>query len=61
MPRDIMTPDASDESRPTVERQIDENLRRVYQQMVEESVPDKLMSLLEQLRQQDAGKDSGKK
>ncbi|MEI4471913.1 NepR family anti-sigma factor [Frigidibacter sp. MR17.24] len=56
-----MTPDASDDSRPTVERQIDENLRRVYQQMVEESVPDKFMSLLAQLRQQDGGKGSDDK
>ncbi|MEI4485406.1 NepR family anti-sigma factor [Frigidibacter sp. MR17.14] len=56
-----MTPDASDDSRPTVERQIDENLRRVYQQMVDQSVPDKFMSLLQQLRQQDAAKEPDEK
>lgn len=48
-----MKPDASDDSKPTVERQIDENLRRVYKQMVEEAVPDRFMQLLEQLKQQD--------
>ncbi|WP_126975227.1 NepR family anti-sigma factor [Frigidibacter oleivorans] len=41
---------------PTVERQIDENLRRVYQQMVDEEVPDKFMQLLQKLKEQDPSK-----
>jgi hypothetical protein len=32
---------------------IDENLRRVYQEAVEEGVPDRFKSLLDQLKQQD--------
>ena len=34
-------------------REIDENLRRVYQQTVEEDIPDRLKALVEKLRQQD--------
>lgn len=33
--------------------QIDENLRRVYREMVEEQVPDRFQKLIEQLRKQD--------
>ncbi|AMY71736.1 NepR family anti-sigma factor [Frigidibacter mobilis] len=51
-----MKSSGSDDSKPTVERQIDENLRRVYQQMVEEAVPDKFMQLLQQLKEQDREK-----
>lgn len=32
---------------------IDENLRRVYEEAIEEGVPDRFKSLLEQLKQQD--------
>ena len=32
---------------------IDENLRRVYQEAVDEGVPDRFKSLLDQLKQQD--------
>ncbi len=39
-----------------LQQQIDENLRKVYQKTLEEDVPDKLMSLLEQLREQDGKK-----
>ncbi|MCA0042245.1 NepR family anti-sigma factor [Celeribacter litoreus] len=35
------------------EQQIDENLRRVYQKVVEEDVPDRFKELLEQLRAQE--------
>lgn len=51
-----MKSSGTDENKPTVERQIDENLRRVYQQMVDESVPDKFMQLLQQLKEQDREK-----
>lgn len=36
-----------------LQRQIDENLKRVYQQALEEKVPDRLLQLLEQLKRQD--------
>ncbi|MCX7566579.1 NepR family anti-sigma factor [Sulfitobacter sp. F26169L] len=39
---------------------IDENLRRVFDEAVEEGIPDRFKSLLEQLKQQDAKKgDNG--
>ncbi|MBY6046956.1 NepR family anti-sigma factor [Vannielia litorea] len=34
-------------------RQIDENLRRVFQAQVEEDVPDRFTDLLKRLREQD--------
>jgi hemerythrin-like domain-containing protein len=42
-----------------MDRQIDENLRRVYQDAAKDPVPDRFAQLLEQLRQQDEGQ-SGK-
>lgn len=36
-----------------VEKQIDENLRRVYEQAIKEEIPDRLLQLLEQLKAQD--------
>ncbi len=39
---------------------IDDNLKRVYQDMLDEGVPDRFMELLDQLKQQDseeAGQD----
>lgn len=35
------------------ERVIDENLRRVYEEAMDEGVPDRFKSLLEQLKKQD--------
>ena len=35
------------------QEQIDENLRKVYQKTLQEEVPDRFMSLLQQLRDQD--------
>ena len=35
---------------------IDDNLRRVYDDLIDESVPDRFSTLLEKLREQDAGK-----
>lgn len=37
----------------TLRQQIDENLRRVYQEKVEEAIPAHLMDLLSRLRAQD--------
>lgn len=39
--------------RSAVERQIDENLRRVYEQDTREEVPDRFLALLQQLREQE--------
>jgi Anti-sigma factor NepR len=41
---------------PTVRAQIDENLKRVYEEALEEEVPDRFKLLLEQLRQKQAEK-----
>ena len=38
---------------------IDENLRRVYQDMLDEKVPDRFLSLIEQLRSQDGDNAGG--
>jgi len=42
------------------DRAIDENLRKVYEQTLDEGIPDRFRELLSQLKQQDAGRDSGK-
>ncbi|MEP2921767.1 NepR family anti-sigma factor [Sulfitobacter sp.] len=36
---------------------IDENLRRVFQESVDEGIPDRFKNLLEQLKQQDSGQE----
>jgi hypothetical protein len=45
------------EPRSAIELQIVENLRRVYNQKLEEDVPDRLLDLLRQLREKDPGND----
>jgi hypothetical protein len=47
-----MTPKRDDRRKAAVEKQIDENLRRVYEQDVTEQIPDRFLALLEQLREQ---------
>lgn len=42
-----------DRKRAALEKQIDENLRRVYEQDTSEQVPDRFLMLLERLREQD--------
>ncbi|MDD8022465.1 MAG: NepR family anti-sigma factor [Paracoccaceae bacterium] len=37
-----------------LQAQIDENLKKVYQEALEEQVPDRFRDLLEQLRQKEA-------
>lgn len=39
-----------------LERQIEENLRKVYKKTVEEDVPDRFAELLKQLKEQDDSK-----
>ncbi|ARE40208.1 hypothetical protein RGUI_2067 [Rhodovulum sp. P5] len=43
-----------------MQEQIDENLRRAYAQTVEEEVPERFLKLLDQLRNQGAGKPDDK-
>lgn len=38
----------------TIRHQIDENLRRIYDETLSEQIPDRLTQLLEQLRQKTA-------
>lgn len=38
-----------------VSREIDENIRRIYQEVVEEELPDRFKDLLAKLRSQESG------
>lgn len=40
------------------ERVIDENLKRVFEQTLDEGIPDRFKNLLEQLKQQDTERGS---
>lgn len=42
-----------DRKRAALEKQIDENLRRVYEQDTAQQVPDRFLALLERLREQE--------
>ncbi|EAQ03655.1 two-component response regulator [Pseudooceanicola batsensis HTCC2597] len=46
---------AHDSENEHVLRQIDENLKRVYQQKLDEDLPDRFKSLIEQLKTQSQG------
>lgn len=48
-----MTEKRETRRRAEIEKQIDENLRRVYEQEVNNDVPDRFVALLQQLREQD--------
>ena len=48
-------PAGGQEVSPELQRQIDENLRRLYCQPVDEGLPDHLQSLVERLRNRDRG------
>ncbi|MBL3672013.1 MULTISPECIES: NepR family anti-sigma factor [Paracoccus] len=47
-----MTPKRDDRRKAAVEKQIDENLRRAFEQDTSENIPDRFLALLEQLREQ---------
>ncbi|MGB5556519.1 MAG: NepR family anti-sigma factor [Paracoccaceae bacterium] len=47
---------ARDKPKSGLERQIEENLKKVYQKTVEEDVPDRFTDLLKQLKEQDESK-----
>ncbi|MTH65206.1 NepR family anti-sigma factor [Paracoccus shanxieyensis] len=42
-----------DQKRTAIARQIDENLKRVYEQDTTEKIPDKFLELLDKLREQE--------
>ncbi|MEW9918009.1 NepR family anti-sigma factor [Marimonas sp. MJW-29] len=42
------------------ERAIDENLKKVFEQTLEEGIPDRFKTLLSQLKEQDSGQGSSK-
>jgi hypothetical protein len=48
---------SQDTEKSEVERDIDDNLRKVYREMVEQEVPDRFRDLLDQLRQSEETKD----
>ncbi|WP_341368708.1 NepR family anti-sigma factor [Yoonia sp. BS5-3] len=43
-----------------VEREIDENLRRAYQRILEQEVPDRFLELLDRLKDQEQGPEPSK-
>jgi hypothetical protein len=47
--------DMDDKTKRQLEKQVDENLRRVYRAKAEEPVPDRFVELLKQLRAQEEG------
>ncbi len=49
----IMNTGQEDRKRAAIEKQIDENLRRVYEQDTPQQIPDKFLQLLDKLRQQE--------
>lgn len=51
----------SGKSKSPVSRQIDENLKRIYDETLNEAVPDRFADLLNKLRQKiESGSDEGK-
>ena len=50
-----MTQAGADRKRESV---IDEHLKRVYEEALDEGIPDRFKDLLDQLKQQDAAKES---
>jgi len=52
-------PDSNPKSR--IRAQIDENLKRIYDETLQEEIPDRLTKLLEELRQKTGGNGGGQK
>lgn len=46
---------AQNQDKSNLRKQIDENLRRVYQESVEEEVPDRFVDLLKRLKEKQGG------
>ena len=53
-------PDDRDAVPPELERQINENLQRLYQQTLDEELPEHLQDLLQRLKEQDQDGDDVK-
>lgn len=53
---DVWHPMAQDKDAPRLKAQIDENLKRVYEQALEQEVPERFKALLAQLREKEARK-----
>jgi hypothetical protein len=49
---------ASDSSKDKIQQQIENNLKRVYEDALKEPVPSRFQDLLDQLRTQDKAKES---
>lgn len=47
-----MTNKRDERKKAALDKQIDENLKRVYEQDSDEEIPDRFLALLEQLREQ---------
>lgn len=48
-----MTPKRESNNKKEIERQIDENLRRVYEEDRSNEIPDRFLDLLQKLREQE--------
>lgn len=48
-----------DDDRSQVMKQIDANLRKVYQETLEQEIPERFQQLLERLKERDSGDDRG--
>ena len=48
-----MTPKRDDRRRAAVEKQIDENLKRVYEHDATDQIPDRFLELLKKLKEQE--------
>ncbi|MBC9246267.1 transcriptional regulator [Paracoccus sp. 11-3] len=48
-----MTPKRDERRKAAVEQQIDENLKRVYEQDITEEIPDRFLDLLKKLKEQE--------
>ena len=49
----MTTTKRDDRRKAEIEKQIDENLRRVYEQDTSDEIPDRFLQLLDKLKQQD--------
>ena len=48
-----MNPRREERRQAAIEKQIDENLRRVYEQETSQQIPDRFLQLLDKLREQE--------
>ena len=53
----LQSSEMDDKKKSHLEKQVEENLRRVYRAVAEEPVPDRFTELLKQLRSQEEGRE----